>query len=408
MRIGRTLPPAAAPLGLSGILTGLAAPLCGRRSVGDFEREVAQWLGVKHCHALSSGTAALTLGLAALRKLHPNRDEVLIPAYTCYSVPSAIVRAGLKVRLCDLAAGSFDFDYDALETMLSHPRLLCVIATHLYGIPSDIRRLRGLTRRHGIPVIEDAAQAMGGETEGKLIGATGDIGLFSLGRGKACSTVAGGIITTDSDTVAREIGQLLPAIDRPGSAATARLVAESLALWLMGRPGLFWLPKSLPFLRLGETRYHPCFPIRRMSSFQAGLSLGWRSRLEYFSSRRQSNVAHFRTLGVRPHGISGTADLPLLRLPVMAGSPAEKNALLAESEQNGMGLSGGYPDSIDGIAGLDWLGSHDRFPVARETARLAVTLPVHPFVTSHDIDRIARLLPPPAAAASLPHAAAPR
>lgn len=121
MRIGRTLPPAAAPIYPKEIISGLKGLLRGRLELKRFESELRKYFGVKYCFFVSSGRAALTLILQALKDLHPDRDEVLIPAYTCYTVPSAIVRAGLKVKLCDIDPKTLDFDFDELAKILNPP-----------------------------------------------------------------------------------------------------------------------------------------------------------------------------------------------------------------------------------------------------------------------------------------------
>src|SRR5210317_1112301 len=119
MRIGRTLPPAASPIYIRNILNGFKGLLRGQQQIERFRSELKDFYGVKHCFLVSSGKAALTLILRALHDLYPDRDEVLIPAFICYSVPSAIVRAGLKVKLCDVNPDTLDFDYDQLKELLS-------------------------------------------------------------------------------------------------------------------------------------------------------------------------------------------------------------------------------------------------------------------------------------------------
>ena len=170
MRIGRTLPPAAAPIYPGDILSGIQGLFNGHRELGRFETELKDYFQVKHCFLLSSGKATLSLILQALRDIQPERDEVLIPAFTCYSVPSAIIRSGLRIKLCDINPDTLDFDYDQLSRLLSQSspakaslepnkpnqpnkhnepkqpnkpmsRLLCIIPTHLFGIPSDIGRI---------------------------------------------------------------------------------------------------------------------------------------------------------------------------------------------------------------------------------------------------------------------------
>src|SRR6056297_3542573 len=126
MRIGRTLPPAASPIGWHSLVCGLAGLLSGGAAKERFRDELRGYFAVRHCVMVSSGKAALTLILKSLHQLYPDRDEVLIPAYTCYSVPSAIVRAGLKVRLCDLAPDKLDFNHEQLRPLLDNSKLLCV------------------------------------------------------------------------------------------------------------------------------------------------------------------------------------------------------------------------------------------------------------------------------------------
>src|SRR5665647_1758691 len=142
MRIGRTLPPAASPFYLKDIVSGVTGFFNGDGIVERFEDDLASFYQVRYCCAVSSGKAALVLILQALHAIHPERDEVLIPAYTCYSVPSAIIRAGLKVRLCDMATGTLDFDFDRMADELENPGLLCVIPTHLFGMPADVKRIK--------------------------------------------------------------------------------------------------------------------------------------------------------------------------------------------------------------------------------------------------------------------------
>src|SRR6267154_4017125 len=189
MRIGRTLPPAATPIGVREIAAGVCGIFRGRKELDRFRSELKEHFGVKHCFLVSSGKAAFTLILLALKELFPDRDEVLIPAFTCYSVPSSVVRAGLRIRLCDLRPDSLDFDFAQLSVMLSEAaplktetraavgasdslveirdladssgssikRVLAVVPTHLFGYPADVARLRKLNRDPGITIVEDAA-----------------------------------------------------------------------------------------------------------------------------------------------------------------------------------------------------------------------------------------------------------
>src|SRR6185295_11594525 len=136
MKIGRRVPPAAAPIAWKDLWHGAIGIVRPEPSILRFEEQVRAHFGVRHVFLVSSGTAALTLTLIGLESLSSSRKtEVVIPAYTCFSVPAAILKAGLRPVLCDINPATFDFDHALLERTLN-ANTLCVVAHHLFGIPS--------------------------------------------------------------------------------------------------------------------------------------------------------------------------------------------------------------------------------------------------------------------------------
>ena len=395
MRIGRTLPPAAAPIGMGSLVSGFAGMLGGRRELDRFERELKEHFGVKHCFLVSSGQAAFTLILRVLKELSPGRDEVLIPAFTCYSVPSSIVRAGLRIRLCDLRPDRLDFDFAQLSAIPT-AKVLAAVPTHLFGLPADVAGLRKLLRDPGVAIVEDAAQAMGEGSEGGKLGTLGDVGFFSLGRGKALSCVEGGIILTNRDDIAEGLSGILPRLPRYGLASLLTLIIKAAALMLLIRPGLFWLPRSLPFLKLGETLFDPSVPIRRMSSFQAGLARHWHKKLEELREVRSRNVtrwiAALDAAGQKESSLLNGRSLGLPRIPLRIRDARARESLLRESAGRGLGIMPVYPTSIAAIPELKEAFGDAAFPVADSCARELVTLPTHGYLAEDDVCRLGRLV----------------
>lgn len=398
MRIGRTLPPAAAPIGIADVLSGIAGILRGRKELERFRSELKQHFGVKHCFLVSSGKAAFALILLALRELFPGRDEVLIPAFTCYSVPSSIVRAGLKVRLCDLSPDRLDFDFVELPAMLSD-KLLAVVPTHLFGSPSDLPGLRQLIQDPAITIVEDAAQAMGETWEGKELGTLGDVGFLSLGRGKAFSAVEGGVILTTRDDIAQALSRRVAGLPGYGLRKLIGLVSKAAAMTFFTHPPLFWIPRCMPFLRLGETLFEPDFPMLRMSSFQAGLTANWRERLQSMRDARRTNVRRWMELleetgnrGICSHLLP--QPLGLLRFPIRVRDSEKRKTLLHESANKGVGVMSVYPESINRLTELRGEIPAQACPVAESCARELVTLPTHPFLTQKDVTVLRQLLAP--------------
>jgi dTDP-4-amino-4,6-dideoxygalactose transaminase len=398
MRIGRTLPPAAAPLRIGDFLYGLCGILAGQGALRRFESQLREHFGAKHCFLVSSGKAAFTLILLALRELHPDRDEVLIPAFTCYSVPSSIMRAGLRVRLCDLRPDCLDLDPAQLSAALSPAaasRVLAVVPTHLFGFVADVAGACRLAPG-AVAVVEDSAQAMGESSGAGKAGARSDAVFLSLGRGKALSLVEGGVILTDRDDLARELDGLVGRLPRYGLLRTLGTIVKAAAIVLLMRPGLFWLPRGLPFLKLGETLYEPHFPMLRMSSFQAGLARNWRARLEASRQARSSHVqrwiASLDAAGLRSSEFLRGQRPALLRFPFGISNQTRRDRLLRESIRRGLGVAPAYPTSIDAIPELRGSFGGGAYPVAASCARELVTLPTHEYLTQADVARLGELV----------------
>lgn len=404
MRIRRTLPPAAAPIYMNNIINGITGIFRGQKEIERFRAELKNYFGVKHCFLVSSGKTALTIILQALHELHPNRDEVLIPAFTCYSVPSAIVRAGLKVKLCDVSPETFDFDFNQLEELLTSEkkeseygstcsRLLAILPTHLFGLPSDITKVKNLLPDPVITIVEDAAQAMGGEFQSKKLGTLGDIGFFSLGRGKVFSTVEGGIIVTDNESLAEKIKTITDNLPDYTISETLKLIIQSFIITVFQYPCLFWFPKAFPFLKLGETIFDPEFKMRKITGFQAGMARNWEKAVPHFQKKRKSHISSLTDFLCSKHKkcvIIGKSPTHFIRLPVLIKDKKIRTALLLESDSKGYGLMPSYPNSINNIQELAF-PSACHFSVAENLSRDLITLPVHPLLNLMDLKNISTL-----------------
>ncbi len=389
MKVQRMLPPAAAPLKLGDIVQGLRGVVEPEKIQKTLKQGLSEYFNVKHVFLVSSGKAALTMILLALKSLSPSRRQVLIPAYTCYSVPSAIVKSGLDVALCDIDPDHFDYNYDLLPGAIGM-NTLCVVAGNLFGVPSDTERIVELCRSKGIYVVEDAAQAMGGTHNKRLIGTIGDVGFFSLGRGKNITCGSGGIIVTNSDAIASALETLYAQLPEAGLLENGVEFLKAILLALFIRPSLYWLPAGLPFLKLGETFFYWDFPIRRLSGMQAGMLKHWRRRLEDYNRARKENAAYYCT--TLQNGVNlktgacrevTTADA-LLRMPVLANSREMRDDILARLSKRGFGVSRMYPGPINRIEEIKSAFSGKEYPAAQMLADRLFTVPVHPLVSKRE------------------------
>jgi dTDP-4-amino-4,6-dideoxygalactose transaminase len=378
-------------------------------AVERLRRDMLSFFGVEFCFFVSSGKTALTLILQALHSLRPERDEVLIPAFSCYSVPSAVLRAGLRIRLCDVNPDTLDYDERDLSQVDSingwddgtrssngrgnrSSRLLAVVAVHPFGMPADLTRVQAATSQSRAFVIEDAAQAMGARTAAGMVGAQADVGFFSLGRGKSLSCVEGGVIVTRDRNIASKITERMAGLGRNGAWAQAVVVAKAIALLGMQHPTCFWIPKLIPFLKIGDTLFEPDFPLSLLSGFQAGLGRHWNEKLADFSAMRRRASAYWyqRVQRKELHLFRKTGEgVPsFLRFPVRVDDAELYSKILQESDRLGLGIMITYPKAICDVEEIWGCRDSSGFSGARRLARSLLTLPVHPYLTQQDMRRI--------------------
>lgn len=168
-----------------------------------FEAEYAAYCEAQHCVGLANGLEALVLGLKALG-VGPG-DEVIVPANTYIATWLAVSYVGATPVPVEPVAGLWNIDPDRIEAAIT-PRTKVLLPVHLYGQPADLDPILALARKHGLKVLEDAAQAQGARYRGKRIGAHGDVVAWSFYPGKNLGCLGdGGAVTTDDAALADRI-----------------------------------------------------------------------------------------------------------------------------------------------------------------------------------------------------------
>jgi len=163
-----------------------------------FERAFAEYVGVKHAIALPHCTAAIHLSLLAL-KVGPG-DEVIVPDCTWIASAAPITYVGATTVFADIDPQTWCLDTKSFEECIT-PRTKAVIPVNLYGNMPDWDALRDVARRHGIAIIEDAAESIGSEYQGRRAGSFGETGVFSFHGSKTLTTGEGGMLVTDRDDI---------------------------------------------------------------------------------------------------------------------------------------------------------------------------------------------------------------
>jgi len=358
----------------------------------DFAAVIGQILGTPRCFLADSARSLLFLVLQYIRKTAPlEKNEVLIPGYTCYSVPAAIVRAGLKVSLYDLDPDTFQPDMGDVANKISS-KTLAVIGQHLLGIPSDMAQMAALAREKNIWCIEDAAQRLAPNTSPREHASAPDFTLYSFGRGKPLPLGHGGALVVGQDA---DIIELDTEITKMVSKNTRTLTP--MAVRILSWPGFYWILEQLP-LGLGQTIYDPKFSIQGMSPAYQRIGSTAAKALDRLNSHRTAITRIYDTSFGVARDASDKA-LPCLRYPIMTDH-SKKAADLAH-----LGVRRLYPQALCDLAPLKPLlaESKVRTPGAKQIARNLVTLPTHLGVSKNTALKISDIAAGLFGDISLPH-----
>lgn len=372
----------------------------------DLAGALADWLRVPAVQLECSGTSALMVALAALKRLAPERTEVVIPAYTCPLVPLAIAASGLQPRLCDLRPDVPDMSPGHLRTLCGE-RTLAVVPTHLCGRVADVPAALECARAVGAYVIEDAAQALGARVAGESVGWQGDLGFFSLAVGKGLTTFEGGVLLAREPALRAALLEESRASVRASRSWELRRSAELLGYALLYRPRGLGLAYGRP-LRAALARgdwvqaagddFGDAIPRHTLGAWRRRVGrralhrlAGFQAQLEIQARARMARLAALPGVGVVRDWVPGTRGVwPVLLLRLH--SPAARDALLHAHWGAGLGLSlpfvhalpdyGRYDPVLAGARG-------DDVPQARDWAARLLAVSNSPWL---DEARFARLL----------------
>jgi dTDP-4-amino-4,6-dideoxygalactose transaminase len=321
--------------------------------VDALERETAAYCGSKHAIGVSSGTDALLLALMALG-IGPG-DEVICPTYTFFASAGAIWRLGAKPVFVDSDPRTFNCDPADVARKLS-PRTKAIMPVHLFGQCAEVAPLL----LHGLPLIEDAAQAIGAEADGHRAGTRGAFGCFSFFPSKNLGALGdAGLVTTDDDALAEK----------------ARILRT----------------------HGGKPKYHHAVVGAnfRIDALQAALLRVKLPRLDGWTAARQANAARY------DRGLAGLVARQQLTTPFVTGTRhiwnqyvvrvagGRRDALRQFLGEHGVGTEIYYPVPMHLQKCFASLGHRQGdFPVAEAAAKDSLALPIFPELRADEIDHV--------------------
>ncbi len=325
-------------------------------TVRRFEEAFAKFAGVKHAVAVNSGTAGLHMGLLATEVA--SGDEVIVPSFTFVATAESVVLAGARPVFVDIDPETYNLDPKKVEKAVTK-KTKAIMPVDLYGLPADTAAIREIAHKHGLAVVEDSAQAHGASYKGKPPGFFADLASWSLYASKNMTTGEGGVVTTSSD----ELAEPLRIIRTHGEG------------------------REYVSVRLGHNY--------RMSEIQAAIGCVQLQKLQKFVERRRANAELLteRLRGVEklqlptePPGYKHSWYLYTVRLK---DATAEKRDEVLRALRNGGVGATAYYDTPAHLMPYYRQFAKKRLPETEKAAQQVFSLPVHPAVTTSQIEQIA-------------------
>jgi len=328
--------------------------------VSAFEAEVARYLGVEHALGVSSGSDALLLALMAL-DIGPG-DEVIVPAMSFFATAGCVARVGARPVFADIDPDTFNLDAASVATKLS-AATRAIVPVHLFGQACELEALARLAARHNLPLIEDAAQALGADSPQGRAGSVGAFGCFSFFPSKNLGALGdGGLLTTNDAALAKR---------------TRLLRAHGAE------------PKYFHALIGGNFR---------LDALQAAFLRVKLPHLDVWGQARRTHAALYDQL-------FAAAGLPraLLRPPLRSQPghvynqyvvrSTRRDALLAHLRAQAIGCEVYYPLPLHLQPCFAYLGqAAGSYPQAESAAREVLALPIYPELSVEQIERVARTI----------------
>ena len=319
--------------------------------VAAFETEFAAVVDGRACVAVNSGTSALHLGLLAAG-IGPG-DEVIVPSFTFAATGNAVRLAGADPVFVDIEPDTFCLSAEAVAAAIT-PRTAAVMPVHLYGHPADMPRLSAVAARHGLLLVEDAAQAHAAALDGRPVGAFGHVAAFSFYPTKNMTSGEGGMVVTDSPEVAR----------------TVRLLRNQ---------GM-------------ELRYQNEIVgfNARMTDLAAAIGRVQLGKLEGWTQQRRANAKALdaslgATDGVTTPAVADGARHVYHQYTIRVSGGRDRDEVQRRSQADGVGCGVYYPVPTHRLPSFAFALD---LPETERAADEVLSLPVHPALTEADLERI--------------------
>ena len=388
----KQVPIIATPIKLKDFVRILQLPFSAKPFRSVFAESLKEFFNCRYVHLTYSGRSAAYLILKTFQELKGG-DEVIIPAYVCTSIPGAIKKAGLKIKLCDISLETFQVDTALLEKTVSE-KTLSIIPAHLFGLACDIEQINSIARARGIFVAEDFAQSMGTRINHRESGTFSQIGFSSFGRGKNLPTYSGGVVITDDEKLSRMIGKKIANLAAPSFRDKFGIFSRLVIFSLLVNPYIHKAFHKLIVLMKGKDYAIFDLELLQYTDFQAGIGDSLLKRFDsYRKMRFQNGIYLYERLKsfnfLRLPKILPGSKPAFNRFPVLFNEKEMREKTEQRLLKSGIIACRLYTQPVHGLYPELWdKKSPDPYPNASFFAQNSLALPTHPLVDDKTLDNI--------------------
>jgi len=375
--------------------------------LGDLNERIKSYIGCSDVKLFNKGRTALYIALRAIN-VGPG-DSVICPSLSCLVVPEMILKAGARPVLIDVDPETFTIDVEKIKEELDNTTK-AIIPIHLFGHPAEMKPIMDIANDNNIYVIEDSAQAMGAKYKNKKVGSFGHASIFSLGHGKNISTMEGGILTINDESLRKSVNKIYNSLDSVRFNKAFSNFIKQVGYSILSHPSLYILTQSRidkiaesrdkRILKNTEDLYHNKYfiiqdEISRINELTASIAMAQFKKLNYFNKRRIEN-AEFFSKRIKHEGfliprVANNCKHVFLRYAIRI----QKNELgLTRNEIAKIFKS----NRIDVETPYLYVKEHNKlywnftknksFEVSDELINSIICLPVHPCMNEYDLKRV--------------------
>lgn len=373
----------------------------------EFEKKFAQYIGTKYAVTVPSGRMALYLSLKAMG--FKKDDEIILPSFTVPEVITVIRCAGMVPNFVDVNPDTCNMDEGSIKNNIT-PKTKAILLTHIFGQPCVIDPILDLSKKYGIKVIEDAAQACGAEYKGRKTGTFGEVGYFSFGLVKNFNCLGGGMVVTDNYDIYSKMRNEINTYSHLSKSYLFKNAFSAFFVWLFTHPLVFTFTVYPVLLLISAMKFDfidkmfnedpeemlatelPEYYKRKFANMQAVIGLEQLKTVDYNNNKRRENALYLYELLKDSHEIKlpETIDGAKNIFLNFFTQTENREELIMKLLRKGIDSTKGF---LVACSYENWLSRYFKeCPVSLNLTKNGLYLPIYPSLDKKDIEYIAASL----------------